>query len=91
MQAALPVSRNATGGTGHGLANGVMARRRQQRPIGVLVQDVVPEPILAGFVALGHRVIVVGSVTARVLRWGGVAAADVATAGATAQVEPPAV
>jgi len=67
VQESLPVARHTAGWAGHGLIVRVVVRRRQPRTVEVRLLDVVPEPVLAGFVALHDRMPGVRRVMARVL------------------------
>src|ERR1700728_1488887 len=88
---ALPVRWHAAGGTGGGLTERVMQRRRQLGPFVVLVVLVVPEPVLTRLVAPDDRVTTVLGVRAGVLPGRAVAAPDVPAFRTPAEVEAPSV
>jgi hypothetical protein len=89
VQVQLPVAGHATCRTRRRLLQRVMLRRCKIGPLGELVLGVVVEPVLAGLVGTDPGVVLLASVRARMLGGGGVAAADVTTLRAPAQVEPP--
>src|SRR5205085_1918072 len=91
VEVALPVPRYAAGGPRHRLVERVVLGRSQPRALKGLIGGVVPEPVLAWLEAADHTVARPRGVLAGVLARRRVAAADVATAGAAPQVEPPAV
>jgi hypothetical protein len=64
MEFALPSGGYPTGWSRHGLVEGVMVRRRKEWALEVPVRFVVQEPVLAGLVALDHRM----SLGSRVVR-----------------------
>src|SRR5271165_3982201 len=75
----------------HRLVQGMVLRRSQRWPALVhLLSLVVPEPFLARLEAPDQRVPGRLRVRGRVLRWRGVAAADVPASGTAAEVDPPA-
>ena len=90
MQFALPPRRHATGRSGYGLVDRMIVGRREHGAVHELFGHVVPEPVLAGLVALDDGMSGFGSVLARMLGWRRIATADVATQGTPAEVEPPA-
>src|SRR5436190_12156300 len=90
VQQSLPAWGDPAGGARHGLLQRVVPRRDQLRTLEKLLGRVVPEPILAGLEALGDGMAGSGGVAACMLRGRRVAAADVAAAGAAAEVKPPA-
>lgn len=90
MQLVLPVGRHPTGRSGHGLVQRVVVRWRQRRSFEVLLARVVPEPVLARFVAVDDRMPGVVGVVAGVLRRRRVAAADATAVGTPTEMEPPA-
>jgi hypothetical protein len=61
------------------------------RPVEVIVEGVVPEPILVRLEALDYGVPRRVRVATGVLRWRRIAAPDVAARGAPPQMEPPAI
>src|SRR2546423_10302984 len=69
MEAILPVGRHATGRSGDRLIDWVVARRGEWGTVGVLLRGVVPEPVLAGLVALHDWMSGRGGMPARMLRW----------------------
>ena len=89
IQMPLPVRWHATGRSGDGLVERVMARRSQGGTLEVFLGRVVPEPILAWLEALDDWMPRIDGVVTRVLGWRRVATADVAAVRAAAQVEPP--
>src|SRR5689334_21280439 len=91
VQLRTPVAGHAARRAGHWLVGGMVLRRRQFRAAAVHpVLGVAPEPRLARLEAPDQRVPGGGRVGAGVLRWRGVAAADVPAERTAAQVEPPA-
>src|SRR5205807_1179914 len=86
-----PVARHPADRTWHRLVQGMMVRRSQRRALDDLIGPVIPEPVLAGLVALDDRVACSCGVVARVLGWRRVTAADVAAERAAPKVKPPAV
>src|SRR5215210_6895757 len=89
VELSLPVWRHPTGGSGNRLVERVVAGRREGRAVEIRQGFVVPEPVLAGLVALrdgrtGRR-----RVPTRVLRRRRVAAPDMSALRAAADVEPP--
>src|SRR5215472_2650190 len=87
----LPVRRNPVRRSRDGLVGRVMQGRRQVRALLVeLAGLVAPEPSLARLEAADDWVPGVGGVSAGVLRWRRVAAADVPALRAPSQVKPPA-
>ena len=89
VQSLLPVPWDAPGRTRRRLVERVVPRRSQGRPLDLVLGDVVPEPVLAGLVALSDRMTGIGRVMARVLRRRRVAAADMTARRAAAKMEPP--
>lgn len=69
MQVTLPVSGDATLGTGHGLIERVMRRRCQGWAFEILSGRVVEEPVLAGLITMNYRMPGFGYVAAGVLGW----------------------
>ena len=55
-QEVLPVGRDPSGWSGHGLVEGVMLRRCEARPFHVFVCSVAPKPIFAWLEAADDRV-----------------------------------
>ena len=91
VQVSLPVRRNAACRARHRLISRMMLRRRQRRTSLVyLVRLVTPEPLLAGLEAPDERMTSRARMRAGMLRWRGVAAADMAALRTPAQVKPPA-
>jgi hypothetical protein len=86
----LPALRNPAGRSGHGLVQRVMVRRREDRTLEILLGGVIPEPLLIGLERLDDRMAFGAGMAAGVLRWGRVAAADMAAMRASAEMEPPA-
>ena len=68
MEVELPVGRDPIGWPGNGLVERVMVRRRQDRTLEVDFLDIVPEPVLAGLIALDDGVAEVGGMLAGMLR-----------------------
>src|SRR5690348_9863835 len=84
-----PVWRYPARGPGHRLVYRVMYRWGEPRAGAGLAGGVVPEPVLARLETLHDWMAGGLPVCGGVLRWRGVAAADVSTLGAAAQVNPP--
>ena len=89
VQLALPAWRYSTGRSGDRLIQRVVMRWRENRTIQVLLGLVVPEPVLARFVALHDGMSRAVRMTAGVLRRRGVAAPYMAAMGTPPEVEPP--
>jgi hypothetical protein len=89
VQQPQPVVGHATGRAGYGLADRVLLRRRQGRPLAELLGPVVVEPVLAGLEAVDDRVPGVGGVVAGMLRGRRVTAPDVAALRASPEMKPP--
>jgi hypothetical protein len=85
----LPVRWNATSRTWDGLVERVVQRRGNLGPFVKLRVDIVIKPVLARLVGTDPWMTVFASVLACMLRWGGVAAADMSALRAPTQVEPP--
>jgi hypothetical protein len=90
MQEILPIPGHQASRSRHGLIEGVMPRRGQNRTIEVLALRVVPEPVFVGLVALDDGMTRRGGVAAGVLTRRGVAAADMTAVRTSTEVEPPA-
>jgi hypothetical protein len=84
-----PVFGHETSGPGHGLVERVVPWRGELGTLRIGLGRVVPEPVLAGLIALDDRVPFSHRVTAGVLRGRRVATPDVPASGTAAQVEPP--
>jgi hypothetical protein len=91
VQLALPVRRDAAGWSWHRLVERVVMRRCEDGTLEELFLHVIPEPILAGFEALGDRMALSGGMSAGMLRRRRVATADVPAFGAAPEMEPPAI
>ena len=90
MQAVPPVRRHASRRSRGGLIQRVVVGRDQDRAVERLLCLVVPEPVLAGLIALGGRMADLRSMVARMPRWRRITAPDVAAPRAASQMEPPA-
>jgi hypothetical protein len=90
MQATLPITRHATGRTGHRLIDGMTVGWGEGGAVDVLLRPIVVEPILVRLEAPDNLVARLGDMLARVLGWRVIAAANVAAIGATPEMEPPA-
>lgn len=88
-EALLPLRWHMAGGTRNRLLDRVVRRWRERRADGIALGDVIPEPVLAGLVALGDPVAGFGGVAAGVPGRRRVAAAHVATACAATKMKPP--
>ena len=88
---ALPVRRHPTFGPRSGLVDRVVLGCGERGTLIELLSAEVPEPVLSGLEASNHRMAGALGMTGGVLTGGRVAAADMATLGAAAQVEPPTV
>src|ERR1700722_2141066 len=89
VEVALPVGRHPAGRARGGLAERMVLGRGQRRPVVVLLGRIVPEPVFARLEAPDDGMAVLLGVVAGVLARRAVAAADMATCRATAEVQPP--
>src|SRR6516165_7538473 len=89
IQMPFPVRGHGADGSWDRLVNGVAGRVGGVGSVSELVGAVVVEPVLFGLEALDDRMPGLLVMRACVLARGVVAAADVAAAGASAQVQPP--
>ena len=90
MEVPLPVGGDSSARTRRRLIERMMLWRGERGTLVELLGGVAPEPVLARLEATDHGMLIMGGVLARVLRGGRVAATDVSTLGAAAQVKPPA-
>ena len=67
MKVPLPVRRDPIRGSRHRLVQRMLVWRRQGKAFDVLLIGVIPEPVLAGLVALDDRMPGLGGVAGRVL------------------------
>ena len=91
VQVVLPVGGDPAGWPGNRLVQRVVFGRGEGRTAAVVVGAVVPEPVLTRLEAADDRVAGGSCMGAGVLAGRIVAAADMATLGTAAKVEPPAV
>ena len=89
MEVSLPIPWHLSGGTGNGLALGVMLGRGEGWPFVELLRRVVPEPILSRLEATDDAVLRALCMRRGMLARRGVTASDVAALCATPQMEPP--
>src|ERR1700722_4672563 len=89
MEEGLPVRGNVALRAWCGLRRRVRARGGERGAVDVVLGAVTKEPVLARFETGDDRMAGGVVVLGRVLRRGGVAAADVSAFGASAEVEPP--
>jgi hypothetical protein len=89
VEVSFPISWHLPGGTGDGLALGVMLGRGERRPFVELLRRVVPEPILSRLEAPDDAVLRALCMRCGVLARRGVAASDVAALCTAPQMEPP--
>ncbi|CAN5538911.1 hypothetical protein BH23CHL6_BH23CHL6_05840 [soil metagenome] len=89
VQLSLPVCGHSTGRPGDWLIDRVVMRRSKYRTIEVLLGPVVPEPILARFIALHDWIPGAVRMVAGVLRRRRIATPDVPAMGTPPEVEPP--
>jgi len=66
VEVTLPIPGHPTRGSRHQLVERVMMRRSKGWTLDVLPGGVVPEPVLAGLVGLGDRMISLAGVAVRV-------------------------
>ena len=85
----LPIGRDPPGWSRHGLVQGVMLRRCEPGPFGVVVGPVVPEPLFPGLEATNNGVTRGMGVRGRMFPERVVTTADVPTFGTPSQVQPP--
>jgi hypothetical protein len=84
-----PVYRHPPGGSGHRLVKRMRVRSGQLRTGEEFLCTVIVKPVLAGLEACDNWMACCCAMLRSMLIWRGIAAADVATFGASAKMQPP--